>query len=143
MRPRVSSILLALTVTGFTCHWIDLPCLAAAPEFPSVTTPTSASPPLSTDSDWRDTIKSNAAYLRTMNRPPFRMSDPAGYGESEHPKEQQRAAADKLRKDIASAFQGGKKVFEIPPGEYRFALNEGFALDHYQDFALLAYDATF
>ncbi len=95
------------------------------------------------NADWQEHIKPNAAYTRARQRPPFSMDDPVGLVASESEKAQQRQAAEQLRASIAIALDRGDHVFVIPPGQYRFADNRGFALNAAKDLTLVAIGATF
>ena len=95
------------------------------------------------ETDWQRHVAPNAAYLRAKQRPAFSMSDPAGLVASETVKTQQRQAADQLIAAIRGACEQGETAFAIPPGEYRFAENRGFAFDAVEDFTLVAPDVTF
>jgi len=95
------------------------------------------------ETNWQKYIKPSAAYLRAKGRPVFSMDDPAGFVTSETEKEQHRKAAEKLRGAIVTAQKRGDKLFTIPPGQYRFADNRGFTLNHAEDFTVIARDVTF
>lgn len=95
------------------------------------------------ETDWQKHIKPNAAYLRAKQRSAFSMDDPVGLVTSVTEKEQQRQAAEKLRAALATAQEKGDDVFVIPPGQYRFADNRGFALNHAKDFTVVARDVMF
>jgi hypothetical protein len=95
------------------------------------------------ESDWQKYIPPNAAYQRAKARPPFSMADPVGLVTSETEKAKQRQATEKLREAMAAAQARGDKVFTIPPGQYRFADNRGFALKDAEDFTVVARDVTF
>lgn len=95
------------------------------------------------EADWQKYVPANAAYQRAQARPPFSMADPVGLVTSGTEKAQQRQAAEKLGEAIAAARARGAKVFTIPPGQYRFAENRGFALKDAEDFTVVARDVTF
>lgn len=95
------------------------------------------------DADWQTHIKPNAAYLRAQQRPPFRMSDPVGLVTDESEKNRQREAAEQLRASVAAAQKRGDREFTIPPGQYRFADNRGFALNSAEELTMIGEDVTF
>jgi len=95
------------------------------------------------DSTWQKHITPNAAYLRAKQRPAFSMADPVGLVMSQSEREEQRRAAETLRASIAAAQERGDRVFVIPPGQYRFAENRGFALNEAKDLTLVAEGVTF
>lgn len=88
-------------------------------------------------------LERNPAWQRAQQDPPFSGEAPSGFVTDEVEKQRQRAAATMMWKDLQAAVASGRPSFVIPPGEYRFADNQGLTISGWKDVHLQAEGACF